>query len=90
MFKKLFGRKNEPLKNIVEFCVSNRAYCHPDVYDVLEQREDVIVEDTGCNSYCEICDCHFYALVNGEPIAADSAKELLEKIDEELKLNPIK
>jgi len=89
MFKKLFGRKSEPFKHRVEFCVSNRAYCHPDVYDELEQREDVIVEDTGCNSYCEICDGHYYALVNGEPISADSAKELLEKIEEEIKLNSI-
>ncbi|MFC5542472.1 DUF1450 domain-containing protein [Ureibacillus suwonensis] len=90
MLKSLFGRKREPLKNRVEFCVSNEAYAHPDVYDVLEQREDVVVEDSGCNSYCEICECHYYALVNGEPVVADSAKELLEKIEEELSLNPIK
>lgn len=89
MLKKLFSRNSSPLQNRVEFCVSNQAYCHPEVYDVLEGRENVVVEDTGCNSYCEICDCHFYALVNGEPVAADSAKELLEKIEEELKLNPI-
>lgn len=89
MFKKLFGRKSEPLKNRIEFCVSNKAYCHPEVYDVLERREDLVVEDVGCNSYCEICENHYYALVNGEPIAGDSAKELLENIEEELKLNPI-
>lgn len=89
MFKKLFNKKREPLKNKVEFCVSNQSYCHPDVYDVLEEREDISVEDTGCNSYCEICDYHYYALVNGEPVSGDSAEELLENIDEELKVNSI-
>ncbi|MED3661225.1 DUF1450 domain-containing protein [Ureibacillus sp. FSL K6-8385] len=89
MFKKLFGKKSGPLKNRVVFCVSNPAFADPEVYDVLEQREDVTVEETGCNSYCEICERHYYALVNGEPVAADSAKELLEKIEEELELNPI-
>lgn len=89
MFKKLFNRKSEPMKNKIEFCVSNRSYCDPEVYDVLEEREDVLVEDTGCNSFCEICDYHYYALVNGEPISADSAKELLENIEEELKVNSI-
>lgn len=88
MFKKLFGKK-KPLQNTVQFCVSNAAYCDPDVYDVLETREDVVVEDTGCNSHCEICDCHFYALVNGEVIQADSAKDLLAAIDEELAENAI-
>lgn len=89
MLKKLFNRKSEPLKNRVEFCVSNSAYCHPEVYDKLEGREDIVIEDVGCNSYCEICENHYYALVNGEPIAADSPEELLEKIEEELKLNPL-
>lgn len=89
MFKKLFSKNKDPLKNRVEFCVSNRAYCDPEIYDVLEERENLIVEDTGCNSYCEICDYHFYALVNGEPIFGDSAKELLEKVEEELKVNSV-
>ncbi len=89
MFKKLFGKKSTPVANKVEFCVSNVAYCNPDVYDILETREDIIVEDTGCNSHCEICDCHFYALVNGEVIHADTAKGLLTAIDKELAENPI-
>ncbi|QCR31944.1 DUF1450 domain-containing protein [Lysinibacillus sp. SGAir0095] len=85
----LFSEKKETLKNLVEICVSNRAYCDSVVYDCLVGRDDVVVKDRGCNSYCEICDYHFYAFVNGELISEDSANELLEDIEEELKLNSI-
>ena len=89
MFKKLF-QKSKPtvLKNQIELCVSNRIYDSEEI-DELLARGDVDVSEVGCNSRCEICDCHYYAIVNGEILQADSARALLTLIDEELAVNSI-
>lgn len=89
MFKKLFQRsKPQQLKNQVELCVSNRIYDSEEI-DALLARADLDIYEIGCNSQCETCDHHFYAIVNGEILAADSAPELLEQIDEELTHNSV-
>lgn len=89
MFKKLFQKsKARPLKNQIELCVSNRIYDSEEI-DGLLAREDVDITEVGCNSRCETCDYHFYALVNGEMIQAESAAQLITKINEELETNSI-
>ncbi|MCT6922897.1 MULTISPECIES: DUF1450 domain-containing protein [Bacillales] len=89
MFKKLFQRsKPQQLKNQVELCVSNRIYDSEEI-DTLLAREDIDIHEVGCNSQCETCDHHYYAIVNGETLAADSASELLQQIDEELTHNSV-
>ncbi|MDI2588415.1 DUF1450 domain-containing protein [Psychrobacillus sp. NEAU-3TGS] len=89
MFKKLFQKSQQPqFKNQIELCVSNRIYDSEEI-DTLLNREDIELNEVGCNSQCEVCDIGYYAIVNGEVLCADSAPELLEKIDEELEQNSI-
>lgn len=88
MFKKFFQKKPVTLKNQLEFCVSNRLYDSEEIEGLLN-RQDVDIVETGCNSRCEICDEHFYAIVNGEVVRAASAKELIRCIEEELAANSV-
>lgn len=84
MFKKLF-QKSKPmqLKNQIELCISNRLY-DSEAIDRLLARQDVDVLEVGCNSRCEVCDEHYYAIVNGEIVQAATAEALLTQIDQEL------
>lgn len=85
MLKKLFKKSSTPLKHHVEICISNQAYGDPDVFDRLVAREDVDVEEVGCNSYCEICEKQPYVLINHECIEANTEEELYEKIESYIK-----
>ena len=87
MFKSLFKRKDKPLKHHVEFCMSNLSFGSADTYDELVEREDVIIEETGCTSNCEICDSCLFAIVNSEVVEAETAEELLQLIEEKMKEN---
>ena len=80
MFKNLFKKTNTPFKHHVEICISNSAYGDPDVFDLLLEQDNIVVEEVGCNSYCEICACNPYALINNEKIIAQTEAELYEKI----------
>lgn len=88
LFKKLFQKKSIVLNNQIELCVSNRLYESEEI-NALLARQDVDVIEVGCNSRCEVCDEHFYAIVNGEVIQAASAKTLMERIEEELAVNSV-
>ena len=87
MFKSLFKRKDRSLKHHVEFCMSNLSFGSADAYDELVGREDVIVEEAGCTSNCEICDACLFAIVNSEVVEAETAEELLQLIEEKMKEN---
>lgn len=87
----LFKKKKEPqqLKNRVEFCITNLALGAADAYDVLVERDDIEIEESGCTSHCEICEQGIFAIVNGEIVTADDAEALVQAIDEEIKQNPL-
>ena len=89
MFKSLFKRKEKVVKHHVEFCVSNLAFGSADTYDELITREDVIIEESGCTSNCETCDSCLFAVVNSEVVKANTADELLQRIEEKMKENPL-
>lgn len=90
MLKGLFKKKEVFLADQVEFCVTNLSQGSDEVYEKLEGRDDIELLQTGCNSHCELCACTLYALVNEEVVEADTAEELLEKINEELEVNSIR
>ncbi|QPR69170.1 DUF1450 domain-containing protein [Lysinibacillus macroides] len=87
----LFKRKKEPqlMKNRVEFCITNLSLGAADAYDVLIERDDIEVEESGCTSYCEVCEQGLFAIVNGEVVTADDAQALVQAIEEELTQNPL-
>ncbi|MEK4079490.1 MULTISPECIES: DUF1450 domain-containing protein [Solibacillus] len=86
-----FFRRNKSvaLKNQVEFCMTNLSLGAADVYDVLLEREDIELTESGCTSNCEICECHLFAIVNGELIKAEDAETLLQNVVNELKENSV-
>ncbi|MGN7476591.1 DUF1450 domain-containing protein [Solibacillus silvestris] len=81
--------KNQTLKNQVEFCMTNLSLGAADAYDVLIERDDVDITESGCTSNCEICECHIFAIVNGDLIKAEDADELLQKVEKELEENSV-
>ncbi|MFF5996172.1 DUF1450 domain-containing protein [Lysinibacillus sp. KU-BSD001] len=89
MFKSLFKRKDKVLKHQIEFCISNLSFGSADAYDELIQREDVVIEESGCTSNCETCDSCLFAVVNSEVVTAETADELLQRIEEKMKENPL-
>ncbi|MEK4629391.1 MAG: DUF1450 domain-containing protein [Solibacillus sp.] len=85
-----FKRKNEQLlKNQIEFCITNLSFGSSDAYDVLSEREDVEIIETGCTSNCELCENQFFAIVNGEIIHAEDSKTLVKAVEEELQVNSV-
>ncbi len=87
----IFKKKKEPqqLKNRVEFCITNLSLGSADAYDVLVERSDIEIEESGCTSHCEICEQGIFAIVNGEIVTADDAELLVQAVDEEIKQNPL-
>ncbi|WP_082337468.1 DUF1450 domain-containing protein [Lysinibacillus sp. FJAT-14745] len=86
-----FKKKKEPqqLKNRVEFYITNLSLGAADAYDVLIEKSNIEIEESGCTSHCEICEQGIFAIVNGEVVTADDAETLVKAIDEEIKQNPI-
>ncbi|MFS0874732.1 DUF1450 domain-containing protein [Solibacillus isronensis] len=81
--------KTVALKNQVEFCMTNLSLGAADVYDVLLEREDIEITESGCTSNCEICECHLFAIVNGELIKAENSEKLLQYVVTELEENSV-
>ncbi|MEK5184518.1 DUF1450 domain-containing protein [Solibacillus sp. FSL W7-1324] len=81
--------KTVALKNQVEFCMTNLSLGAADVYDVLLERDDIDISESGCTSNCEICECNLFAIVNGELIKAENADELLQNVEKELEDNSV-
>ncbi|MEK4424598.1 DUF1450 domain-containing protein [Solibacillus sp. FSL K6-1523] len=86
-FKK--KKEGKVLKNQLEFCMTNLSLGAVDAYDVLIERDDVEITETGCTSNCEICECHLFAIVNGEIVLADDADALLRNVQQELEENSV-
>ncbi len=89
LFKKKKEAQPQPFKNRVEFCITNLSLGAADAYDVLIERDDIDIEESGCTSHCEICEQGIFAIVNGEIITAEDAETLVQAIDDELKQNPL-
>lgn len=81
--------KSVVLKNQVEFCITNLSLGAADVYDVLLEREDIEITESGCTSNCEICECHLFAIINGELIKAENTDKLLQYVENELEENSV-
>lgn len=84
-----FFKRKKDLKNQVEFCITNISLGAADVYDVLIERDDVEISESGCTSNCEICECQLFAIVNGEIIQAEDAERLLQAVEKELEENSV-
>ena len=82
-------KKGTTLKNQIEFCMTNLSLGAADVYDVLVEREDVDITESGCTSNCEICECHLFAIVNGEILIAEDAEQLVKVVEKELEVNSV-
>lgn len=80
MIKNLFKKKPKVFKHHIEVCISNEAYGHPDFIDRLLEHDFLEVEEVGCNSYCEVCECGPYALVNNEVVTATTEQQLYENV----------
>ena len=81
--------KTKELKNQVEFCMTNLSLGSADVYDVLVERDDVEITESGCTSNCEICEANLFAIVNGDMIKAEDAEQLLDLVEKELEENSV-
>ncbi|MBY0096952.1 YuzB family protein [Mesobacillus maritimus] len=77
------------MRPIIEFCISNLANGAQKALEQLERDPNLDIIEYGCLSYCGKCARSLYALVNGEPVSADSPDELVEKIYNYLDENPI-
>ncbi|KOP78732.1 hypothetical protein AMS59_11295 [Lysinibacillus sp. FJAT-14745] len=69
--------------------MTNLSLGAADAYDVLIEKSNIEIEESGCTSHCEICEQGIFAIVNGEVVTADDAETLVKAIDEEIKQNPI-
>jgi uncharacterized protein YuzB (UPF0349 family) len=77
------------MRPIIEFCISNLANGAQKALEQLERDPNLDIIEYGCLSYCGKCARSLYALVNGEPVSADSPDELVEKIYHYLDENPL-
>ena len=69
--------------------MTNLSLGAADVYDVLLERDDIELTESGCTSNCEICACHLFAIVNGNVIKAENAEALLQNVENELEENSV-
>lgn len=77
------------MRPIIEFCISNLANGAQRALEQLERDPNLDIIEYGCLSYCGKCARSLYALVNGEPVSADSPDELVKKIYQYLDENPL-
>lgn len=77
------------MRPIIEFCISNLANGAQKAREQLERDPNLDIIEYGCLSYCGKCARSLYALVNGEPVSADSPDELVDKIYQYMDENPL-
>ncbi|PLR92629.1 YuzB family protein [Bacillus sp. T33-2] len=76
-------------KPIIEFCISNLASGSQSALERLEKDPNLDIIEYGCLGYCGKCARSLYALVNGEPVSADTPEKLVEEIYKYLDENPM-
>ncbi|MCT2535879.1 DUF1450 domain-containing protein [Aquibacillus koreensis] len=74
---------------VVEFCINNIVSGSQKAKEVLEKDPDLDVVEYGCTSFCGLCAQFMVAIVGGEPIIADTAEELVEKVYAFIDENPL-
>ncbi|MBM7570935.1 uncharacterized protein YuzB (UPF0349 family) [Aquibacillus albus] len=74
---------------IIEFCVNNLASGSQKAREVFEKDPDLDVVEYGCTSFCGICSQFMVAIVNGDPVMADTPEELVEKVYKYIDENPL-
>lgn len=77
------------MRPLVEFCISNLANGAQKTLEELKRDPNLDIIEYGCLSYCGKCARGLYALVNGEPVSADTPEELVEKVYQFLEDNPM-
>ena len=77
------------MRPIIEFCISNLASGAQKALEQLERDSNLDIIEYGCLSYCGKCARSLYALVDGEPVSADTPDELVEKIYQYIEENPL-
>lgn len=77
------------MRPIIEFCISNLASGAQKALEQLERDPNLDIIEYGCLSYCGKCARSLYALVDGEPVSADTPDELVEKIYQYIEENPL-
>lgn len=83
IFKKS-AREKQLLVNQIDICISNVAQHGDDIYEAFENKDNVQLIEYGCTSNCEVCDCHAFAVVNGEIVQADDQQQLIQLINSSL------
>lgn len=68
------------MRPLVEFCVNNLTDDVLEIKEKLEQDYSLDVIEYDCLGNCVICAQQPYALVNGEMVKGENAKELYTKI----------
>ncbi|WP_027632005.1 DUF1450 domain-containing protein [Clostridium hydrogeniformans] len=65
---------------LVELCMNNEG--HEEIEKLIKEKSpETEVEIQGCLGYCHVCATgRSFAFVNGDPMEADSAEELVEEI----------
>lgn len=74
---------------VIEFCVNNLVSGSQKAKEELEKDPDLDVIEYGCTSFCGICSQFLFAVVDGEPIMADTPEELVDKVYEYLEDNDL-
>ncbi|KAA9008613.1 DUF1450 domain-containing protein [Paenibacillus spiritus] len=73
------------MRPIIEFCVNNIGHGTEELMDKLEQNPDFDVVEYGCLGNCDQCRVDFFAMVNGEIVAAGSVPELEQAIQDKIR-----
>ncbi|WP_284644665.1 YuzB family protein [Paenibacillus silviterrae] len=73
------------MRPIIEFCTNNMHHGTEKLMKQLEQRPDLDVIEYGCLGNCGECYILPFALVNGEIVAASTAEELEQAIEDKIK-----
>lgn len=74
---------------VIEFCISNLANGSQKAKEELERDPDLDVIEYGCTSFCGICSRFMVAIINGDPIKAETPEELVEKVYDYLEENAL-
>jgi uncharacterized protein YuzB (UPF0349 family) len=73
------------MRPIIEFCTNNMHHGTEKLMKQLELRPDLDVIEYGCLGNCGECYILPFALVNGEIVAASTAEELEQAIEDKIK-----
>jgi uncharacterized protein YuzB (UPF0349 family) len=68
---------------VIEVCDANPA-CTAELFALEDEYSGVSVLENACMSQCELCAAHPYVFLNGEILYAESVRELLKRVREQI------